>query len=407
MKDGTDVTFSIGEANTDSYKTAVGSKSVVMKIDRAKSIVSFEEDDGSPFCFDYIGRENNLRFSLTATDNSDALLASSMTEVCTFTAKSSGGGSTVAIFYNSDRLPDDILWIDPDRPLYFPKTCRLSVTSPTGKIDRVIDADGKLLIFKRNTVFAADLDSAEEYDLTGIINGIADSGKVNFPTLKLSNRVSLAADVIPTTVKSYLGDICFCGEDKKIYRIDRALSVTDNGLCFEGELDFATMIEHRYVLARQGRLYISDPELGTKLFCWTLPAEPLAAGAFGDRTVFFARNKNNAIYGFIFDGENDTFLDSSDTEPVTKVIESSVTLFLASEPTRTKLYSLKSELSSPYNVRLRLFDGESFLSENILSGEKAYIHRPILFGKLIAEYKMKGKSELSEIALTYSKLNKI
>ncbi len=405
LKDHSLKSFYIATNDDRSAAVNVDGSSVVMRVDRNLNRIYFETGNAAAVPLAFTATENNLKFTLTPTNNEDALMLSSMCRSVNFAAKSSSGVAEVLVLYGNLFQPDTIVWCDPERPLYFPKSCTLTLSTPQGAIAKIIDCDGRLLIFKQNMLFSATFSAATEYDLAGIVNGISLSGQISMPKYTDNGRIALSANVIPTTVKGYLGRVYFCTEDKKIFSVTEGLR-TESRLNFDEAPDFAAVLNGRYLLAAENRILITC-ESGDSLLSWRLPVKMLDAVFFGDDTIFFAKAENDALYGFNLDADEDSFLKSDGYDLQKCEIEAVLKLSLLDEERRCRLSALSLDASSPFSARLSLYNENGFISENILSEKRAYIHRPTVFKRLYAELKTRGKSEISEISLKYSKLGRI
>lgn len=405
LKDGSIKQFLIGADSTVSGGVNINGVSTVMRVDRSLCRVFFMNEKGAAEVPQYTASENNLKFTLRPTENTDSLLLSSMRQSAKLAAKSGSGGAAVLILYDSTDSPDTLLWCDPERPLYFPKSCTLSLTVPQGRIAKITEVDGRLLIFKQNMIFSAGFTAAEQYDLAGIINGVADSGKISFPKYVEKGRAELSAKIISDTVKSYPGKVFFCTEDRKICQVTPSLAVLSTLRVSQPPI-FAAVMEGRYLLYTENGLFVTSAE-GDALLKWRLPAKLLGAVFFGDTTVFFAKTDNGAVYGFNLDGGFDSYLLADEYDLIQSEIDATAELTLAEEGRFCRLLAIAADAADEGKpISAKLYGDGVFISEQIITAEER-LFCPTVFRRLSAVFKMQGVGELSGVTLKYSRLKRV
>ena len=405
QKDGSVMRFLIGADDTASDSVNLNGVATVMRVDRALHRIFFESGKGEKAVPQYTAVENNLKFTLRPTENPDSLLLSSMRQSAKLAAKSGSGGAAVLILYDSAEAPDTFLWSDPERPLYFPKSCTLNLTVPQGRIAKITEADGKLLIFKQNMIFSAGFTAALQYDLAGIVKGVADSGKIVFPKYLEKGRAELPSKVIADTVKGYPGKVYFCTEDGRICLVTPSLAVSSS-LTFSEKPIFAEVFEGRYMLYSKNGLLVTSAK-GDALLRWRLPANLLAAIFFGDTTVFFAKTENGAVYGFNLDGCRDSFLLADEYDLHRGEIDVTAELALAEEGRLCRLLTVATETSAaskPFFAALICDD--LLASEQIVTADER-LFSPTVFKNLSLVLKMQGEGEIRGITLKYKRLARI
>lgn len=380
---------------------------VRMHCDRTTGRIFFENDVGLPYTPRFYGRENNLCFDASKDCSASALKVCSMSRTCNIPTSSDSSVGSVTVFSGSELCPEEIIWIDPENPLYFPESCSLSVTQPSGTIEDMVSVDRTLFLFKKDKILSAKVTLADSYELDGIIRKILNSGKASLAKLSIDRQISLPALISPKSVALMDRDIYFHLKNGSVCKIDASLSFT---VCAESvnlSPDFSAVLGNRYLLFSQKSCIVYDPELRDNLFEWDFPVNFSAAFSSEGNTLFFADNGNGLIYSFTLTGTEDHYLAENDPPLRKRNITSHVKVSLLSCGRRCRLYSLsvKSDIESPANIEL--FDGDKPLGTVQLSKGANIFHKSAVFNCLSAKLSFTGTARLSEICFKYAKLSKL
>lgn len=368
--------------------------------------VIFINLDGSPYAPSFYGLENNMCFSIVNSENS-ASRVSSMTKSCNVTGNGKSGTANVTIFSGSYSNANEIIWIDPLYPLYFPSNCSRSLSSSKGDSESMIVVNESVVFLKNKSVSSFKVTSAEPYSIENIIHGIENSEKISYPTLVSEKRVSLTENINTSSIKRSGNEIWFCGESGNIYRTDSSLSLKSYNVTLSSSPETA-LISNGYYIAVNGNLCSvvdisqnSDP----KVFTWRLPIKILSSSDFTTDTVFFAKDQNDSVFIYRLSGEYDQyFVDGA--KIVTEKISSALSLELFNGMEKKRLYDIAVNIALTESSLMEIFDRDKKIGHHIVYNGKNLNKRPTLFENLAVKFSFGNSALVKEINIRYSDLKK-
>ena len=403
------IEWDIAVGESESNAVSIEGAMVKIRCQRSLGRIFFETESGAFYVPAFYGSENNLRFTAESDSLSSALKVCSMSRMCTTTASVSGGSGSVTLFSGSALYPDELIWIDPEKPLYFPENCSLTISEPSSADARTVALDGRFLIFKKQNIFSAKVTSAAAYDLDGILRGISNSGKISYPSVSLDRQKNLPAPFFADTVAALGDSIFFYCKNGNVYKTNSALSLTS---CFNSlscEPRFAAVHDNKYIIFSDRDSYVYDPETSGRLglYYWSFPISFIAAFTSETSSLFFAKDDDGLVYSFALDGEEDSYFTSNETPVKRKPIVSSLSLGLILSDRRCRLYSVSVNADTEKPFEFGLMCDDKTPQTVSLSENKSLIHSSAVFNRLSAEFSFSGRATLCDIGLKFAKLSKL
>lgn len=397
-------------ANSNVSDTAlIGEDSVRIRCNRKTGCIFFEYDNSFPYFPSFYGVENNLCITASKDCTESSLKVCSMSLMCNISANSSKATSSSTVFSGSDLYPAELIWIDPENPLYFPENCSLTFSEPLAPIKSIAALDGRLMIFKKQKLLSAKVTSPDRYDIDGILKNIENSGKVAFAAISADRQITLPSPICANTVKHMGDSVFFCCKNGTLYKTNSALSLILCSKTLSFEPSLAAVFDGKYLTFSDKDCYVFDPNTSNKLglYHWSFPVSFIAALTAEGEAVFFARNDDGLIYCFTLDGDEDCYLTTDETPLKRKPIVSALTLELIRFGRRCRLYSLSvsADTEKPCEFEL-IYDGKAHQTV-WLDKNRSLIHRPAVFRCLSAEFHFSGRAKLYGIGLKYAKLSKL
>lgn len=405
------VQWTVPGGSDSSDRAQINGSNVIMCCDRNSGRVFFKTESGTLFPLPFCGMENNLHFTAYVPNSDCALKVCSMSLSCSIGGRISSGSASVTVLSSSSLFPDEIIWFDPGKPLYFPESCSLTLREPTGSIEALIPLGGRLAVFKKDRIMTSSLNIPDRYELEAVLQGLSNSGKIAFASLCFASTAALPSQPAVQTIKIYGNDLFAYCKNGRIYRIDRSLGISELAELDGFVPELAVMYDGKYLLISKNRCAVCDPSCSHRLglFIWELPANVSAAHSSGDDTVFFADDTDNGIYSFTLTGDRDEFMirRGQDICAENRDICSSLSLLLCSPGSLCKLYGLSVDLSSSTAAELCLSDGGRTISTDLITDGRTRIKKHHYFSRLRAGLHFTGPSEIRELAISYAKCSKL
>ena len=401
--EGDKTVWEIAAGSTHSAPQTVDETEVVMYCDRSSGKIIFY-DGPATFPLPYAGRPNSLTFRYKTVSPDEALRVCSMSRSTTLAAFKGSGSASVTVFSGSRYYPHDLLWIDPVNPLYFPKSCSVSLPEPSGSVVALDSVKGKLLIFKPHTVFSAKVVSSEPYSIPDVLSGTRPPSSFSTPKLTLESVAGLGTTLLPRTLVKTEDKMLFCSESGEIFSLSSSLSCDKVGEV-DGEPRFAVADGENYLVFTENSVF-SVP-IGKNLSfipSFDLPVKVLNALSVRGNAFFLANNMSSSIYVFTLKDDCDRFLlgtldpDEADSLP----IETSVTISPFDNPEQARLHSVLAVIKADGYAELSVFaDGEHFMTTEIFNGSNE-VRLPAFLTDILFVISAKGKLEINDFAVFYT-----
>ncbi len=404
FKDEYDETFvwTLNSQNSFCAETLVNGTAVRAKLEVYSNKIKFTRADLSEYPLPYSGRENNLQISVRAAENPECAAATSVSAACNVSALSKSGSSLVTVFYGSLTSPDEVSWINPENPLYFPEGCSVRLNTPTDPDGKLFSLNGRIYLFCSNFVFSASVSAAESYNITDILNG-TPTASVSLPSVSFDKQLTLPEEIVGKTVAHAGEEIFFCTNDGKINRLTPSLSHTCYSLRAAPLPETAAVGENGYLLIYGSSLRLFNPSDGS-LTDWSLPVRVLSGCEVGGITLLLGRGAAEIIYCFTLSGSEDVYFSEDNSgNLISRPISSELTVTFKELRERSRLYTLWLDADFEGMATAELFDGKSKRGHHHFHSDNTLIQKPIFFDRLSAKLSFGGSAEIRKLALKYSR----
>ncbi len=393
LDSGSVVNFVINDGETFSQTVEVYGEAIRLRCNREAGQIVTDREKELCVPLPFYGLENNLRFTVSVDRFESTQRVSSLTKCRQIFADSASSTGRAIAFSGSSLYPEDVVWISPLCPLYFPEKNRLSVSSRVLGLDFM---DGKLIVSEKDT-----LSSFTAAVMSPVINGVQ-----NPINLTPSDRFEFNRSIIPETLLIGGGKLRFCTTNGEIYSVNASLK-TEKVVTLPSFLpEKGAFFENKYLLIKDRELYVLDtesPEKGRLVF-WELPLEILSAIDFEGKTIFYSKDENCKIFAFSLSGDSDFFsLEDDSSLP----IECSFSALICEEPEGCKLHEISVAAENCDDFEADFMSNDRRLVTLPFKNGNKKVCFSAVFGPLWATFSFSGSAVFYKADLKYSKFTKL
>ncbi len=303
-------------SDSNSEKLDFYGKSVTLKLDREKGIISFYCDN-QPFAIPQMEayKENNVRI-LAKKD-----IPNAFERIISCKHSAVAGSKNV---FSGGLAPSEIYFSRYNNPLYFPMVAENCIGTPTNEITAITHFKNNVIVFKNTEIYTVEITDTLPINMTNLL---ADNPNIFYEEAKIkiravnnttgcANKHTIANINGCLIWQNAIGDICSLSDNKMQLLSNPIKPYLDKQNMSDNIVTCAAIYKNCYILCSGSNAVIMEFKDGevknvNSWYIWEFPKNSIIIGAYyyKDKPVFICTSGDRDIYftATLGDGKDSVF----------------------------------------------------------------------------------------------------